>query len=51
MKSGPNGIKTVQTLVYLPYFISTVIVVALLVTLTSPGGVINKVNIALAGSQ
>jgi len=41
--------KTVQTLVYLPYFISTVIVVALLVTLTSPGGVINKVNIALAG--
>lgn len=41
--------KITQTLVYLPYFISTVIVVALLIALTSPGGVINKINEALNG--
>jgi putative aldouronate transport system permease protein len=41
--------RVVQTLVYLPHFISMVIVVALLTSLTSPTGVINGLIEALGG--
>lgn len=42
--------KTTQTFVYLPYFVSTVIVVAMMISMTSGEGVINKMVRALGGS-
>lgn len=42
--------RVAQTFVYLPYFISTVIVVALLVSMTGTGGAVNKV-LSLFGTE
>ncbi len=43
--------RTTQTFVYLPYFVSTVIVVAMMNSMTSGEGVINRLIISLGGSK
>jgi putative aldouronate transport system permease protein len=43
--------RTVQTLVYLPHFLSWVIIGSILVDMLSPsGGIVNKIIVALGGS-
>lgn len=43
--------KTVQTFVYMPYFISTVIVVAMILTFVSSDGIVNQLRFLLGHSK
>ena len=41
--------KTAQTLSYLPHFVSTVVIVGMVVNFTTPGGIVNKIIEMLGG--
>jgi len=43
--------KTSQTLSYLPHFVSTVVIVGMVVNFTTPGGIVNKVIEILGGQN